>query len=166
MATFQPNLMDLPARYYSAIGEFLFRYSQLEYQLHEIIWFAMSLGYKRGRVLTIGTDNRVLRGIVSTITFDARWIKDQSLRQEMNYIAGVAKKHSVFRNRLVHGAWCDGGAPRLHYMKEKEYRFIPRYDPKIDDRTIADYAGSLRAANLRAQKLIHKLEKAQPPTSL
>ena len=45
--------IDLPSKYYPAIGEFLFRYAQLEYQMHEIIWRALDLENTEGRVLTI-----------------------------------------------------------------------------------------------------------------
>jgi hypothetical protein len=37
---------------YAAIGEFVFRYAQLEYQMHEIVWAVMGLEYKASRALS------------------------------------------------------------------------------------------------------------------
>lgn len=41
MVSFEHPAMDLEQEYYSAIGEFIFRYAQLEYQMHELVWFAL-----------------------------------------------------------------------------------------------------------------------------
>lgn len=105
MAHFDNPVMDLPLSYYSAIGEFAFRFAQLEYQLHEIVWMALDLTYKAGRVLTIGTDVRVLCGMVNTITTGALWVTNKTRIQEMNHIANNARKLSKLRNRLAHGSW-------------------------------------------------------------
>src|SRR5262245_12319771 len=105
MAQIHEPVMDLPPAYYSAIGEFLFRFAQLEYQLHEIIWKAFKIGPKVGRTMTIGTDIRVLCGMIGTITGAKLWITNRTHIQEMNGIANGARSHSDFRNSLAHGSW-------------------------------------------------------------
>jgi hypothetical protein len=166
MAQIDDPVMALPPAYYAAIGEFAFRFAQLEYQLHEIVWMALDLSYKAGRVLTIGTDVRVLCGMVNTITSTPTWITDKTRIQEMNSLANNARKLSGLRNRLMHGSWQGpGGNPkraRLHFMKEVHERILPRYDPKLDDRYIAKKAGELGALNERAKKLIRLLDGARP----
>ena len=171
MAQFYHPVMDLPPEYYPAIGEFMFRFAQLENQLHEIVWMAMDLGYQEGRILTIGTDFRVLCAQIKTITrLDARvWVKNKTLIQEMNSIAGNGRKHLDFRNKIAHGSWQspDGGQKQaqLLFTKHEEERILPRYDRTLDDKRIHRRAGQLRALNERARKLIDRLyaERPTPP---
>lgn len=163
MAQFDDPVMDLPPEYYSAIGEFMFRYAQLEYQMHEIVWMAFDLGYKKGRILTIGTDARVLVGMISNIAGTDLWIRNPTRKQEMNSVAGTARKYYVLRNRIAHGSWqAPRGDPkqaRLHFMKESEFRLMPRFDPTLDVGKIHKNAGALRNANLKAKRLISALQE-------
>jgi hypothetical protein len=161
MAVFDDPVMDLQPQYYSAIGEFLFRYAQLEYQMHEMIWFALGLDYKRGRLLTIGSGTRTLRGMIGTITSTDRWVASKTTKQLMNSIASTAKKHFRLRNALAHGSWqAPNGDPkraRLHFMKEAHERLLPRFNPALDSRAIHKAAGELMSANHKARKLIASL---------
>ena len=166
MAQFDDPVMDLPQNYYDAIGEYMFRFAQLEYQLHEIVWMAIDLNYRSGRILTIGTDVRVLCGMIQTIRLaEIKWIS-KARTQEMNSIAGHARKQIVFRNTLAHGSWqAPKGDPkhaRLHFMKEQHYRILPRYDPSLDAAKIFQKAGLLRGLNHRAKKLISLLNSERP----
>ena len=160
MATQHDVMMKLPVSYYRAIGEFLFRFAQLEYQLHEIAWFALGLDHKRGRVFTIGTDVKVLCGILNTITMKDIWIKDKFDNQEINSIANRVRNHSTFRNQLAHGSWQESNQqkPRLVFMKERDERYLPKYDASIDDALIQTKAGQLKNLNHRAKKLIDRLD--------
>jgi len=168
MAHFDHPVMDLPASYYSAVGEFMFRFAQLEYQLHEIIWMAMDLGYQQGRILTIGTDFRVLSATIKTITRpDARvWVKNKTIIQEMNSIVGNGRKHYGLRNKIAHGSWqSPDGSPknaRLHFMKQEDERILPRHDKTLNDQRIHRHAGELRTLNHRAKKLIEQLYAGRP----
>jgi len=166
MAQIDDPVMALPPAYYMAIGEFMFRFAQIEYQMHEIVWMALDLSYKAGRVLTIGTEIRVLCGMVTTIVSEPIWIKNKYRTQEMNSIAGKARKLSTLRNRLAHGSWQGPGGDsqkaRLHFMKETHERILPRYDPKLDDRYIAKKAGEVGDLNERARKLIRALDSERP----
>ncbi len=103
MAQIDRPVMDLPHSYYPAMGEYLFRFAQLEYQLHEIVWMAFDIAYKPGRILTIGTDLKVVAAMINVIAKDSRWIKSPTRRQEMNSLANRARSYAPLRNSIVHG---------------------------------------------------------------
>ena len=155
--------IDLPRKYYPAIGEFIFRYAQLEYQMSEIIWRALKIGNKEGRVLTVGTDARVLCATINVIASEnpyVTWV-NKTHAQEMNSIANDARKLYTFRNLLAHGTWQHPpGKPqevRIHFMKDAEVRIMPRLRKDIDDAEIHRKSGKLRSLNVRAEKLIKNL---------
>lgn len=156
--------LRLPHTYYPAIGEFLFRFGQLEQQLREIIWMSLDIGNKRGRILTVGADFRALCGQITTIASRDMFVAEKFLRQEMNYVAGAARKTATFRNSLVHGVWesFPNGDPQLLFMKEADDRYMPSRRSDIDDAYLHREAGKLRALNDRAEKLRDKLELARP----
>jgi phage FluMu gp28-like protein len=160
MIRFDHPAMDLDAKYYSAIGEFIFRCAQLEYQIHEIIWMALGLGYKKGRILTIGMDAKALRGILNTITSTDNLIKNKKHIQEINSIALHSKEFSKLRNHLAHGSWQSPDATsrdaHLIYMKEKDERLLPKRS-NVDHAEIHRQTNKLQGFNRRAQKLILEL---------
>ena len=88
MAQIDVPVMRLPSRYYRQIGEFIFRYAQLEYQLHEIVWALLALDYKAGRILTVGTDSRVLRAQIAAILKSTTWVGDCSLHLVIRALPG------------------------------------------------------------------------------
>src|SRR5687767_8002568 len=86
--------INLPHQYYPALGEFVFRCAQLEYQLQEMTWRAIDIDNKQGRVLTIGAPTKALRGMLLTITSThskERWVKNKTHVQEINSIVRQAK---------------------------------------------------------------------------
>ncbi len=54
------NALKLPVKYYAPIGEFIFRWAQLEYQMQEIIWRSLDIDNPEGRTLTVGMGARAL----------------------------------------------------------------------------------------------------------
>jgi len=156
----------LPHEYCQPIGEFLFRFAQLEYQLQEVIWAALDLGPKEGRILTIGADGKALRQMAKTITGVDLWVKTKQHKQEINMVAEALRKHSEMRNAIAHGSWQspDGrsSGARLHFMKRSENRIVPKYKPSLDDRLIQKWASQLKSANERARKLISNLNAVRP----
>ena len=121
----------------------------------------------KGRVLTIGTDAKVLCAMINNITSDAaqkyKWVSNPTHRQELNAIAGGARKLYPFRNRLAHGTWQHkAGQPnnvRLHFNKDGDERLMPRHDKTLDAARIAREAGILRNLNFRALKLWKELSQ-------
>ena len=45
--------LQLPSRYYAPIGEVIYRWALLEFQMQAIIWRAMGIDNPQGRTLTI-----------------------------------------------------------------------------------------------------------------
>ena len=62
MPTDNDFVMNLPYQYYPAIGEFIFRCGQLENQLHAILWRAIDIDNKQGR-LKAGDPNKISLGM-------------------------------------------------------------------------------------------------------
>lgn len=168
MERFDHPAMDLEPEYYPAMGEFIFRYAQLEYQMHEIVWFAVKLGYKEGRILTIGTDSRVLRSMLLTITSTDSWIASKTHKQEINSLCATSQSFNSMRNYLAHGSWQSPDATAkgatIHYMKQAEERLLPKRS-KITHAEIYAAASKLKQMNALAQRLIVQLG-GKAPTSL
>jgi hypothetical protein len=152
----------LPPEYYAPFGELIFRWAQLEYQMQEIIWRAMGLDNKQGRVLTIGKDARAIIQTLRTITL--RWTNNATDKQLACSIAHGATQVIEFRNHLAHCSWQHPpGEPDnvyLHYMKEKEERLLPKAK-KHDPDEIRAKADKLQKLNEKAAKLIARLEERQ-----
>ena len=160
------NALRLPQKYYPPIGEFIFRWAQLEYQMQEIIWRSVGIDNKTGRTLTVGMDARTLSAILNTLTL--QWLTHPTEKQMVNSIAKGVRSLSNFRNQLAHGSWQypKGGKPEdvyLHYMKETaEQRIMPRAR-RHEPPDIKKQADRLRRLNEKAQKLIFRLDARQTP---
>lgn len=165
MVSFEHPAMDLEQEYYSAIGEFIFRYAQLEYQMHELVWFALDIGYKKGRILTIGTDSKVLRGMLATITATDKYLHIARHKQEINSICGLSKKLYSIRNYLVHGSWqsADASSKNAAIHEMKEHRLMPPRS-KLRYGDIYQHVSALKQKNALAQRLIVELGGVRPPS--
>ena len=166
MAREYDNALRLPVRYYAPIGECIFRWAQLEYQMQEIIWRSLGIDNKVGRTLTVGMNARTLATILGTLTL--RWLTTTEEKQAVRDIAKGVRELSNFRNQLAHGSWeyPKGGKRNdvyLIYMKETAaQRILPRA-VKHEPQEIKANAGKMRQLNENAQKLIHHLDKRQTP---
>jgi hypothetical protein len=160
MAKLYEVASNLPPAYYPAIGELIFRWAQLEYQMQEIIWRALSIDNKRGRTLTVGKDARALASILRTLTL--RWITHPTDKQLTNHVAKCIGSVADTRNMLAHGSWQypQGGEPAdvyLHYMKETaQQRIMPRA-AKLEPPDIERHLAKLKLANRKAETLIQRL---------
>lgn len=157
-------VMQLPASNYRAIGEFMFRYSQLESQLHEIVWHSLRLGYKTGRIVTIGTDSKVLCGMIGTITSSRMWIADPKLAEEMNAISKIVHDFSEDRNLIAHGSWqapvfSPKSPAKLVKTKKRSERILPRASGAMTAANIRAKCKELRRANLRARNLLRTFSR-------
>ncbi len=159
------NALRLSAKYYTPIGEVIFRWAQLEYQMQEIIWRALGIDNKQGRTLTVGMGARTLAAVLGTLT--KQWISDPTETQMTHSIAKGVRSLSDFRNQLAHGSWQypKGGRKTdvfLHYMKETDQRILPKA-VKHEPTEIKAQAEKLRRLNEKAQDLIHRLDARQAP---
>lgn len=159
--------VNLPHDYYPAIGEFIFRCAQLESQLHEVLWRAIGIDNKQGRVLTIGTDAKVIRGMLRTVAGEAskgRWIPQSKkiLIQEINSLVGKAKEFSDLRNKIAHGSWQSpvrgkASEVQLLYTKERDQKILAKYDPSVGVAYLHQACAKVRTLNMKAKTLIHDL---------
>ncbi len=102
MAREYDNALKLPVKYYAPIGEFIFRWAQLEYQMQEIIWRSLGIDNPQGRTLTVGMGARTLRAILGTLTL--KWLTHPTEKQMANSIAKGMRELENFRNQLAHGS--------------------------------------------------------------
>ncbi len=167
--SFHEAAVDLPHEYYPAIGEFIFRYAQLEYLLHELIWRCLDIDNKQGRALTIGADISVLMGTLAMVTSPdgKRWVVSSHVRGEVGNVVKVAKDYKALRNQLAHGTWQHppGDKPNIwmHYMKETyDQRLVPTAK-RLPSETMHKASGKLKATIQRAKRLIAEIEKDRPP---
>lgn len=160
--------VNLPHEYYPAIGEFVFRFAQLEYLLHELTWRCIDIDNKQGRTLTIGTDLNVVLGYLNTITHANRWVTSNHVTGEIGNVCAVADKYRSLRNQIAHGSWQfpkngDKTKVRMHYMKESaDHRMIPRHKT-LPPEHFHLASGKLKGAIERAKRLIAEIERDRPP---
>src|SRR5687768_15754575 len=164
MAYLAAPVMRLPAANYRAIGEFMFRYAQLENQLHELVWHSLRLGYKPGRIMTIGTDIKVLCGMIGAITSTRDWIADKTMADEINAVSKIAFDLNEDRNLIAHGSWqaamgVRGAVAKLSKTKKRHNRILPTAAESMTAVGIRKKCAELKQANLRARKLLRSFER-------
>lgn len=168
--------MNLPHEYYPAIGEFIFRFGQLEHQLHIMLCVTLDLDPKSGRILTVGAPVKAIRGMIETaISPDMRgyYISDsqRKLLQKMHSLLNKCRGFDTLRNKLAHGAWEyaingkfeDVG---LVYVKERDQKYLAKKDKSVNAAYIHKECAKLKSANLAAKFLLIDLfEFRRRPTS-
>lgn len=165
MAMTHNVILSLDDRYHAPIGSILTKWATLEHQLQVIIWAALGLDNKTGRVLTVGMGSKTLVGILKNL--HRRWITDPTIKQELNLLANDVRKHSEMRNFIAHGIWTiDGNNPAdipwLNYMKEGEHRILPGAE-QITPEQLTDYSEVIASLNKTASDLLKKIRNAPPP---
>lgn len=157
-------VMNLPHEYYPAIGEFMFRCGQLEHQMHNILWAAIDLDPKKGRLLTIGSPVKTMRAMLRTSVspeMRGHWIPntEKALIQGICSVAQRSKEFTDFRNKIAHGAWqypVRGKSTNtsLIFVKEQNEKFLARVDTSIDAAHIHAKCARLKSVNLFAKQLL------------
>ncbi len=131
MRIYHPD--KLPKKYYEIIGEITFKWSLLEYLIHDISRYYLNFGQQEGRVAFYKTGAREKITVLKTVAFG--WVKDKNLANEIKSIAKEAEQLNNDRNNIVHGVW---GAPHLpargkyllQYVAEYKHRISPVAYPK------------------------------------
>jgi hypothetical protein len=152
--------VDLPSRYYPAMGEIIARCAILENQMRHIIWRASGIDNRLGRVLTVGMEANVLIATVKNLS--DKWGGHATIKQGMNSVANQARPLFKERNLVAHGIWGYpiGRKPRIwrfYRMFEAQDRVMPAAVKK-SPKDLAKIAAQLRRLNLRAEELIGSLE--------
>jgi hypothetical protein len=167
MAVLRDFVMNLPHEYYPALGEFMFRVAQLEMQLHEILWRSMNIGNRDGRILTIGSPAKAIRGMLRNVVSDemkGTWLdrkKNAGLVQGIEKLLNKAKPFADLRNKIAHGCWQSrvgsNDDVQLLFIKEQDEKYLARVDPKINAAYIHQQCKQLKSLNLMAKQLSHDL---------
>ncbi len=136
MATKNPNRglpikvvpHKLPDEISSYIGQIIYRWSKIQLGLTQLITFGFDIPIDTGRALTIGMEMNVLCGVLRTLSL-GRWIKNESLRKEIQKLAKDIKNKSEARNSFAHCVFVtDVRNPKSleKYLTHKsEHRIIP-----------------------------------------
>jgi hypothetical protein len=103
MAQIHTIPLDIPARHYGAIGQVVAQWARLEYMLQALIWRAMGLDNKQGRVLTVAMPGRALFGALRSL--ELRWIKDRQTANAIRTLARDAQRLKDERDAIAHGVW-------------------------------------------------------------
>jgi hypothetical protein len=165
MAMIHSVLLSLHDSYHAPIGSILTKWATLEHQLQAIIWAALDLDNKAGRVLTVGMGSKTLVGVIKNL--HRRWVTDPTIKQELNSLANAVREHSEMRNYLAHGIWTidpinPDDTPWLNYMKDGEHRILPGAE-QVTPEQLAEYAKIIATLNERAEEILLKIKDAPPP---
>jgi len=128
MVRVQRVALELDEPYYTEIGAILHKWATLEYLLQNIIWRAMKLDNKQGRVLTMGMGINGLVGILRNLP--RRWISDEGIAAELSKLIKAVQDKVEMRNYLSHGVWTidpqdASQTPQLNYMRIGSERIMP-----------------------------------------
>jgi hypothetical protein len=165
MAQIHAPIPSLTDDYYVHIGAALHRWATLEYQLMTIIWEALKLDNKTGRVLTVGMNCPTLTGILRNL--HRRWVTDKAITSDIRELCNDIKKTVPFRNYLAHGIWTadpkhEKVTPWLNYMKDGDERILPGAE-QVTPQMLADFASVVQTLNIRASDLLKRIRSAPPP---
>jgi hypothetical protein len=155
MAKIQYLPLNLPAQHYRAIGEVTARWARLEFILQMLIWRAMDIDNKAGRVLTLKSAAPKLLDMTRKLEY--RWIGDRQTVAALRVFAKDAEALYAERNALVHGIWGRfKGRPKpltLHRMDGKTGKVLPTGDELTPNAMLAT-AGKIHQLNRRADALL------------
>lgn len=166
MAQIHSALLSLTDPYYLHMGTALHRWATLEYQLMNIIWAALGLDSKTGRVLTVGMNLPTLSGVLRNLP--RRWITDPSISKEIRSICDHIREEVAFRNFLAHGVWSadpndPNRTPWLNYMKDAKERILPGAE-QVSPKLLRQFAERVGKLNHRAEHLLKQIRSAPPPS--
>jgi hypothetical protein len=167
MAVVHDFAMNLPPDYYPAIGEFMFRCSQLEMQMHQIAWRVFNLENPVGRILTIGTPYKAIRSMLgASVSPEMKGSlipdKEKSVIQAINSLTLKSKQYFDLRNKIAHGGWeyPVGGKPentRLLFVRERNQKYLATYDANLDAAYLHKQCAGIKSLNLAAKRLMFDL---------
>jgi hypothetical protein len=123
-----------------------------------IIWRALGLDNKEGRVLTGGMGTQVLCGILRNLP--KRWITDEGVKKALAELVEFASGRADARNYLAHGIWTEHpevpGTPYLNFMKTGEQRIMPAAQA-VKPAELEVFGDALDRVNRLAIQIIHAL---------
>ncbi len=92
----------LPPEYFAKIGEIIFVWARLEYQLGVLIREGYLIDKDTGRALTIGMDIGVACGVLRTLTYTNHWVEDKAVIKELRELVTDIKDKTEHRHQFAH----------------------------------------------------------------
>lgn len=156
---------QVPEKIRAKVGELINRWAYVEYQLKVIIRVSLGLTRASQNLLLHGRDLRSLCELVRQIAEAGDlWVRDASLREELDTVSTAIAKGSAVRNDYAHGVFAvprkgghAGKFSRLLYQ-QLEHKINPGWQPT----TVKDLEPLVRKAKrlgVRAQNATVLLKK-------
>jgi len=167
MVRVQRVVLELGEPYYTEIGAILHKWATLEYLLQNIIWRAMGLDNKKGRVLTLGMGINTLLGVLRNLP--RRWINDKTITAQLGDLIREVSLKVEMRNHLSHGIWTvdpddASQTPQLNYMKTGPDRITPGAEP-ITPVQLREFAGVVAILCQCAERLLQAVGGVDTPSA-
>jgi len=141
---------SIPKSHYKGVGEIVARWAMLEHHIERLLWKALNLDNKKGRLLTHSLGTRAKIQMLKTITL--RWIASPKEQKEVRAIAKAADRLANRRHAIAHGIWGHplGKPTQIHlfYMREGHQRILPQVE-RIKASDLARVATAVRALDQR-----------------
>lgn len=119
---------NLSAAHYKVIGEISYKWTLIEFLIHDLASYFLGLDKPAGRVVLFRTGGKEKITVLRTVAL--KWVKDPGTAKELQSIAAKAKALSTKRNEIAHGVWGHpAGRPHklyLMYVKSEADRILPR----------------------------------------
>ena len=119
---------EMPTELLAGIGEVVARWGYLHFQLGVIVREIAGIKDKAlGRVITLGPELSAVCGQLRVLTMTDRWLKDETLRKDIQELAEDARDSSKHRNNYAHGIYAksdSGGFVRI-LLQEAAHRIRP-----------------------------------------
>jgi hypothetical protein len=154
------SIDNFPPDIIQGIGEIMARWGYLQLQLGVIVRVALALRKDAGRVVTVGAEVGALCGMIRTLTHSDHWIKDASIRRDLEALAEDVRKQSADRNDYAHGVFGQGAEPGTfvrHLMRKPQHRIAPEEEP-ITAESLKKISDEARELWIRAQDITQRLK--------
>lgn len=96
--------MATQVRFYAALGEFVFEFSQLEFTIRHFLGMALDLGEDRFDVITSPYDFAALCKVSLQVWLTTPGLSKKELAKVKRYFNDCLELNTE-RNRIVHGTW-------------------------------------------------------------
>jgi hypothetical protein len=159
------NAMDeMPQELLAGIGEIIARWGYLHFQVGVVVREVAQIADKKtGRVLTFGPELGVLCNQLLTMTKTDHWVKDATLRKEIETFAKNVQDAASHRNDYAHGIFGFGEKPGTFVrflMKAPSHRISPETE-ELTVQRLAELAKEAAELWLRAQHLTVRLKASR-----
>lgn len=151
----------LPPNFLRVVGEMIVRWSRLQWQLSNLVAVGFNIPKDTSRAFTVRMSTGNICNLVLILTENDRWIKDDTLREEIKCLSKEIMNKVENRNNFAHGAFFfDLDTPNEFYRmvtNSKKNTITPSYE-KIDVSQLKQLALEARSLVQRTADLTVKLK--------